>query len=534
MTRHQARLITDENRKWWTLGAMCFALFMIMLDNTVVNVALPSIQRDLHTSISGLEWTINGYTLSFAVLLATGGRLGDIFGRRRMFIAGVVLFTLSSATAGLAPDSLSLVISRVVQGIGGAFMMPGTLSIITDAFPEEERGRAIGTWAGVSALALAIGPVLGGFLTEHVSWRAIFYINVPVGIGSVLAALFAVRESRDDTVGHEVDYAGVAILTAGLTALVLALVEGNSWGWGSTAIVSLIAASVVLLTAFVFVELHVRAPMIEFGLFANRNFIGAVSVAFIVTFAMLGMFFFLALYMQNILGYTALQAGVRFLPTTLLIMAVAPVAGRLADRIGPRWPIVAGLTLVAASLFFFTQIDDGTTYTDLLPGFMLMGVGIALTMSPMSTAAMNAVSVAKAGVASGVLSMFRMVGGTFGVAAIGALFQGEARSRVDDLLSQTSISAAQRSDIAHSLAGGGTGGAQGLSRPEQHQVAAAGHDAFIYALSHAMRLSTAVAAFGAIIALTMIESRKARPAEVETAAAAGTPIAEVAAVQSDG
>jgi EmrB/QacA subfamily drug resistance transporter len=536
MTRHQARLITDHNRKWWTLGAMCFALFMIMLDNTVVNVALPSIQRDLDTSISGLEWTINGYTLSFAVLLATGGRLGDIFGRRRMFIGGVVLFTLSSATAGFAPDSLSLVVSRIIQGIGGAFMMPGTLSIITDAFPAEERGRAIGTWAGVSALALAIGPVLGGFLTEQVSWRAIFFINVPVGVGTVLASLFAVRESRDETVGREVDYLGVGVLTAGLTALVLALVEGNSWGWGSPAIVSLIAASVVLIAIFVAVELRVRAPMVEFGLFANRNFIGAVSVAFIVTFSMLGMFFFLALYMQNILGYSALGAGVRFLPTTLLIMAVAPISGRLADRIGPRWPIVAGMTLVAFSLYFFTQIGDGTTYTDLLPGFMLMGIGIAMTMSPMSTAAMNAVAVTKAGIASGILSMFRMVGGTFGVAAIGALFQAEARSRVDDLLAGSSFSAGQRSDIAHSLAGGGSGSVHGLNNSQADQVARAGHDAFIYALGHAMRLSTAVAAAGVLIGLLLIESRKAasQAPEAEPATETPTPTAEVATAHADG
>ena len=467
MTRHQARLINDANRKWWTLGAMCFALFMIMLDNTVVNVALPSIQRDLHASISSLEWTINGYTLSFAVLLATGGRLGDIFGRRRMFIGGVVLFTLASATAGFAPDTLSLVISRIAQGIGGAFMMPGTLSIITDAFPARERGKAIGTWAGVSALALAIGPLLGGFLTENVGWQAIFFINVPVGVGTVLAALFAVRESRDETVGREVDYAGVAALTAGLTALVLALVEGNSWGWGSPRIVSLIAGSLILLAAFVAIEQRVRAPMVEFGLFADRTFIGAVSVAFIVTFAMLGMFFFLALYMQNILGYSPLEAGVRFLPTTLLIMVVAPISGRLSDRFGPRWPIVAGLSVTTASLFMFTQIGPGTTYTDLLPAFILMGGGVALTMSPMSTAAMNAVSTAKAGIASGVLSMFRMVGGTFGVAAIGAIFQSEAGS-----------------------------------------VLAPSRDAFIHALSHAMWLSTAVAATGVVIAFTMIESRK--------------------------
>ena len=244
MTRY-SHLITDENRKWWTLGAMCFALFMIMLDNTVVNVALPSIQKDLGASISGLEWTVNGYTLSFAVLLATGGRLGDIFGRRRMFLIGVVIFALSSATAGLAPDATSLVVSRIVQGVGAALMMPGTLSIITDAFPAHERGKAMGTWAGVSALALAIGPVLGGFLTEHVSWRAIFYINIPVAIGAVAATLFAVRESRDTSVGREVDYAGVAVLTAGLTALVLALVEGNSWGWGSPKIIALLAVAAV-------------------------------------------------------------------------------------------------------------------------------------------------------------------------------------------------------------------------------------------------------------------------------------------------
>ena len=198
-------LINDENRRWWTLGAMCLALFMVMLDNTVVNVALPSIQRDLDTSISGLEWIVNGYTLSFAVLLAVGGRLGDIFGRRRMFIFGVIVFTLASTTAGFAPDNFSLVASRVLQGVGAAFMMPGTLSIITNAFPPAERGKAIGTWAGVSALALAIGPVLGGFLTEQVSWRAIFFINLPVGVVAVAAALLFVKESRDYTVGRDVD-----------------------------------------------------------------------------------------------------------------------------------------------------------------------------------------------------------------------------------------------------------------------------------------------------------------------------------------
>ena len=423
MTRYR-HLITDDNRRWWTLGAMCFALFMIMLDNTVVNVALPSIQKDLHASISGLEWTINGYTLSFAVLLATGGRLGDIFGRRRMFLFGVVIFAVTSATAGLAANQTDLVISRVVQGVGAALMMPATLSIITNAFPASERGKAMGMWAGVSALALAVGPVVGGFLTEHVSWRAIFYLNIPVAIGAVTASLFAVRESRDPTVGREVDFAGVGALTVGLAALILALVEGNEWGWGSTEIVALLVTSAVALAAFVAIELRVKVPMVEFHFFSNRNFLGAVVVALIVSFSMLGVFFFLALYMQDILGYSPLEAGIRFLPSTLMIVGVAPVAGRLADRYGPRWLIAAGLAIVAGSLYSFSSIAVDSSYLDLLPGFMLLGIGIALTMSPMTSAAMNAVPVEKAGIASGVLSMFRMVGGSLGVAVTGAIFQG--------------------------------------------------------------------------------------------------------------
>ena len=483
MTRYR-HLITDDNRKWWTLGAMCFALFMIMLDNTVVNVALPSIQRDLDASISGLEWTINGYTLSFAVLLATGGRLGDIFGRRRMFIVGVVVFALSSATAGLAANSTDLVLSRVVQGVGAALMMPATLSIVTHAFPPEERGKAMGTWAGVSALALAVGPVLGGLLTEHVSWRAIFYLNIPVAVGAVLAALFAVRESRDVTVGREVDFAGVTVLTASLTALVLALVEGNAWGWGSTEIVALLAGAAVGLAAFVAIELRVRVPMVEFRFFADRNFLGAVIVALIISFAMLGVFFFLALYMQNILHYSPLEAGVRFLPLTLMIVLLAPIAGRMSDRYGPRWLIAAGLLIVAASLYSFTGIAVDSSYADLLPGFMLLGAGIALTMSPMTTAAMNAIAVEKAGIASGVLSMFRMIGGSLGVAVTGAIFQGAVGSANFE-----------------------------TATPQE----------FVEALSQAMWVSAAIALFGAVVGALAIRAKPRDVAAAPDAVPAGEP-----------
>jgi EmrB/QacA subfamily drug resistance transporter len=495
MTRYR-HLVTDDNRKWWTLGAMCFALFMVMLDNTVVNVALPSIQRDLHAELSALEWVINGYTLTFAVLIATGGRLGDIFGRRLMFLTGVVIFAVTSATAGLAQDPTMLVASRAIQGVGAALMMPATLSIITHAFPAAERGKAIGTWAGVSALALSIGPVIGGFLTEYVSWRAIFLINLPVAVGAVAATVFAVTESRDETVDRRVDYPGVIALTGALTAIVLALIEGNSWGWGSPQIVALLAGGAIGLVIFVAIELRVAAPMVEFALFRTRQFIGTNLVAFIVTFAMMGSFFFMAIYMQDILGYSALEAGVRFLPTTMVIAVIAPISGRLADRLGPATPMSAGLAILAVAMFMFAGIDTSTTYGGLLIPFILMGLGIALIMSPMSTAAMNAVSVQKSGIASGVLQMSRMVGASVGVAATGAIFQAQLGSGFDP--------------------------SQLATAPEQARAT------FVDALSSAMLLAAIVVVAGLAVSLALVRGARAKRAEAPAAAvdegAAATPL----------
>ncbi len=499
--------LNEGNRRWWTLAAMCFALFMIMLDNTVVNVALPSIQEDLGASLSGLEWTVNVYTLTFAVLLVTGGRLGDILGRRRMFLFGVIVFALSSAGIGFAPDQGWLVAGRALQGVGAAFMMPATLSIITVTFPPEERGKAIGTWAGVSALALAIGPVVGGALTEYVSWRAIFFLNLPVAVGAVIVTLFAAQESRDETSRHTIDWPGIAAISTGLTALVLALIEGNSWGWGSTEIVALFVTAAIGLTAFGLVERRVREPMVDFSLFHSRTFLGANAIAFIVTFSMLAMFFFTALYMQNILGYSAIEAGVRFLPSTLMIVLIAPLAGRLADRIGPRPPMVVGLTLTATALFLQTRIDVGTGYGLLLPAFILMGIGMALVMSPMSTAAMNAVPPQRAGVASGIVSMSRMVGGTFGVAALGALFQHLARNELASSLAGTGVSAAQQEHLVQSL---GTA-SDGANLPPV--AADAAQNAFVHALGNGMWLSAGVAALGALLAFLLIGGKPARQAD---------------------
>jgi len=508
MTRLRSA-ITDDNRRWWTLGAMCFALFMIMLDNTVVNVALPSIQKDLHSSISGLEWTVNAYTLSFAVLLVTGGRLGDIFGRRRMFLFGVVVFGLSSAFISLSQTEAWLVSGRAVQGLGAAFMMPATLSIISNAFPPHERGKAIGTWAGVSALALAIGPVVGGFLTENVSWQSIFILNVPVAALAVFVTLAAARESRDETSTHRVDLPGVAAVSVGLGALVLALVEGNSWGWGSASILALFAVAALAMVAFVVAEIRVPEPMVDFGFFRSRSFLGANLVAFIVSFAMLAMFFFLALYMQNIKDYSPLQAGVRFLPSTLVIVVVGPIAGRLSDRIGPRPLMVAGLLIVAGSLFWQGHLAVDTSYGFLVGAFILMGLGMGLVMSPMSTAGMNAVEPSKAGVASGILSMSRMVGGTFGVAVMGALITGMGKSKLDQLL--PAVPEGRRQDLADSLGAGGArvGG----------QVGDAVQQAYVYALNNGLRIGAAVTVLGALLAWLLIADRAVAPSEV----AAGEP-----------
>jgi EmrB/QacA subfamily drug resistance transporter len=505
--------LTEHNRRWWTLAAMCFALFMIMLDNTVVNVALPSIQKDLGATLSGLEWTVNAYTLTFAVLLVTGGRLGDIFGRRRMFLFGVIVFALSSAAIGMAPGEGWLVAGRAIQGVGAAFMMPATLSIITNAFPPEERGKAIGTWAGVSALALALGPVVGGALTEYVSWRAIFFLNLPVAAGAVAVTLFATLESRDESRRHRVDWAGIVTLSLGLTALILALVEGNSWGWGSPEILSLLTVAALGLVGFVFLEPRIREPMVDFHFFRSRTFLGANLVAFVVSFSMLAVFFFIALYMQNILDYSPVEAGIRFLPSTLMIVVVAPLAGRLTDRVGPRPLIVTGLTLTTVALYLQTHIDVDTGYGVVLPAFIIMGIGIALTMSPMSTAAMNAVNPDKAGVASGVLSMNRMVGGTFGVAVIGALFQHLARTDLEHRLAGAGPTAAQRDRIVENLGSGQDGGLP-------PHVASAAHDAFIHALSSGMWLSAGVSAVGAVLAFFLIAPKRSeRPTPAHQAEA---------------
>jgi len=353
---------------------------------------------------------------------------------------------------------------------------------------------------------------VGGFLVESVSWQSIFFLNLPVAVGAIVITLFAVRESRDETVAQRVDVPGVLTLTIGLAALVLALVEGNAWHWGSPRELALFAIAATGLGAFAFVERRQTAPMVDFRFFRSRTFLGANIVAFIVSFAMLAMFFFMALYMQNILHYSPLQAGVRFLPSTVMIVLIAPVAGRLADRVGPRPLMTFGLLAVSAALFWQSHLTVSSGYGALLPGFVLMGIGMAFVMSPMSTAAMNSVEPTKAGVASGILSMNRMVGGTFGVAVLGAMVATLGRSKIDQLL--PSLSGASRARVADSLGSGG------VLHGVPVQIIDAGQRAFVYALQYGLRLGSAVALLGALLAWTLVARRSENAAANEPAQAA--------------
>jgi len=400
---------------------VAFGLFMIMLDNTVVNVALPSIERDLHVSIASLEWIVTAYALTFAALLITGGKLADLYGRRRLFMIGIAVFTLSSLACGLAPSAGFLIGARAVQGIGAALMSPATLSIIMATFPPKERGQAIGIWAGVSALALAIGPLVGGLIVDNINWNWIFFVNVPVGALGIAASLFFITESRDTAREQSIDLPGLATSGLGLFSLSYALIEGNQHGWASPEIIGLFVAAVVLLAGFVLVEKHQRLPMLDLSLFRNGTFLGANVVALLVSLGMFGVFFFVSLYVQNILGYSPTKAGAIFLPMTLLIILVAPLAGRASDRVGSRWLMAVGMTILGVSLLLYQRVGVHSDFWTLLPSLLLGGIGMALTMSPMTAAAMSSVPVDKAGVGSGVLNSFRQLGGSLGIALMGAI-----------------------------------------------------------------------------------------------------------------
>ena len=408
-----------------TLAAVSFGLFMIMLDNTVVNVALPSIQRDLGADLSELEWIVTGYALTFASLMLVGGKVADAYGRRLIFVVGIVVFTLASLLCGLAGSSEMLIGARVLQGAGAALMNPATLSIIAATFPPRQRGTAIGIWAGISALALAIGPLVGGLITEHLEWSWIFFVNVPIGALAIVASYLFIDESRDET-HASLDIPGLATSSIGLFALTYGLIEANTYGWTSTRIVGAFVLAGVGLASFVVIERRRRHPMLPLDLFRSGTYVGANLVVLLVALAMFGVFFFVSLYMQNILGYSPVETGAAFLPLTILIILVAPIAGKTSDRIGSRGLMTAGMVLIAVQLVMFSRLSVDATFWNLLPAFIIGGVGMGLTMTPSAAAATRSVPVEKSGVGAAVLNSARQVGGTMGVAIMGAIVAAEA------------------------------------------------------------------------------------------------------------
>jgi len=409
-------------RKWRALLIVCVAIFMLLLDITIVNVALPSIQRDLNTSFTDLQWVVDAYALMLATSVLNAGTLGDWFGRKRVFIGGVALFTLASALCGSATTPLFLNLARGVQGIGGAVMFAVSLAILSQEFHGRERGTAFGIWGATIGLAVAIGPLAGGVLTEYAGWRWIFFVNVPIGAACIFGALAYLHESRDEQAGG-FDVLGFVFLTAGLFALVLALLRGESWGWSSGRTIGLFVAAAVLLPAFVVSQLRRPTPTLDVRLFRNPTFAGAQLIAFTISSGMFAQFLYLTLYLQNGLKLSPLQTGLRFLPLSLLSFVAAPIAGRLSSLIPIRFLFALGMSLVGASLLLMHGVTHSSSWTTLLGGFIAGGIGIGLVNAPLAVTAVGVVEPRRAGMASGTNNTFRQIGLATGVAALGAIYQ---------------------------------------------------------------------------------------------------------------
>src|SRR5215208_7222389 len=407
----------------WTLAISSIAIFMVSLDNLVVTNALTSIRADLGASIEALEWTVNAYTLAFAVFLLTGAALGDRFGRRRVFLGGLAIFTLASAAAALAPSTSALIAARAIQGLGAGVVAPLSLTLLSAATPVHRRGLALGIWSGISGLAVALGPLVGGAVIEGISWQWIFWLNVPVGL--VLAPLAASRLEESHGPSARLDLTGLALASAGLLGVVFGVVRGNPAGWGSTEVVVSIAAGAALLVAFVAWELRARAPMLPMRLFRSRQFPATNGVSLAMTFGIFGSIFLLAQFFQTVQGYSPLEAGLRTLPWTGMPMLVAPIAGLLSDRVGSRPLMAAGLFLQAAAIMWLAAVSEpDVAYGALVPAFVMGGGGMALVFAPAANAVLGAVRPQEAGQASGANNAIRELGGVLGVAVLAAVFTG--------------------------------------------------------------------------------------------------------------
>jgi EmrB/QacA subfamily drug resistance transporter len=511
-----------------TLGAMCFALFMAMLDNTVVNVALPKIQSDLGSGVSGLQWIVDAYTLVFASFMLTGGTFGDIFGRKRAFLGGLFLFSAGSLICGLAPELGILIAGRGLQGLGAALLMPATLAIITTTFPDpRERAEAIGLWAGVSGLALAAGPVVGGLFVDTLGWQSVFFINVPIGVIALLVAQAVVSESKNPE-GRQLDIPGQVLGVITLSSLTYALIEGNAKGWRSPVIIGFLGVAAVSFIAFIEVERHSMSPMLPLHFFRNATFATANVVAFLVSFGMFGVLFFISLFLQNVQGYSAVSAGVRFLPMTAAIVFTAPISGRLASRFGSRGLMAGGMALAGIGLLLLERVTIHSSYTDLWWNFTLIGMGLGLTMTPMTAAIMGAVPPERSGMASATTATSREVGGVFGIALLGAIVTARLKTRLSARLVRAGLPPQLRQQILHGVNHGpGPRPLPGVPGQVLHTIAAAIGSSFVDGMHAALLVAGLAVLAGAVLSYAFI--RPPEQPRQETAAGVLQPQANTSA-----
>jgi EmrB/QacA subfamily drug resistance transporter len=493
------------DRKWWTLLAACTATFMLLLDITIVNVALPDIQKSLHSSFSDLQWVVDAYALMLASLLLTAGSLGDILGRRLVFAGGLVLFTAASLTCALASSPLFLNLARGAQGIGGAIMFATSLALIAQEFQGRERGTAFGIWGATVGFAVAVGPLVGGGLTQGLGWEWIFYINVPVGIVTLALTLLRVPEAHQRFEAR-IDWAGLVTWTAALFLLVFALIRGNDEGWSSAQIVGLFAGSAALLVIFVLLERAQEHPMLELSLFRIPTFTGGVLVAFSIAGGMFALFLYLTLYLQNVLGISPLGTGLRFLPLSMVSFFAAAASGPLSERLPVRLFLGGGLTLTGVALLLMHGLSDSSGWTSLLPGFIVSGVGIGLVNPPLASTAVGVVDPRMSGMASGISNTFRQVGIATGIAALGAILQARVTTHVEESL--RGVHGINVTNVAHAVATGST--KQAIAHAPPGARAAIGHaakSAFVSGLNELFLVAAIVSFVGAGLGFLLVRRR---------------------------
>ena len=497
-------------RKWWTLIAVSVATFMLLLDITVVNTALPSIQKDLSASFTDLQWVIDAYTLSLAAVVLTAGSIADRVGRRAVFAIGLAIFAGASLAAGLAPDATVLNIARAIQGIGGAAMFAVSLALVAQEFaPGRERATAMGVYGATIGVAVAVGPLVGGAITTALGWRWVFFINVPIGLLAIAVTFARLRESRDPN-ATRVDWPGLVTFSSGLVMLVLALLRGNDDGWGSATILALFGGAAAMLAAFTVVERRVAEPMLPLGLFRSRAFTGVQLAAFAVSASLFALFLYLTLYLQNYLGYSPLQAGLRYLPITLVPFFVAPLAVWMMGRLPARVVMAIGLGGVGGGLLLMSGLTAGSGWTALLPGFLVAGVGIGLLNPVIADVAVSVVPKERSGMAAGINDTFRQVGIAVGVATWGAVFLGRGADRISTLLSGTPAATGGHPRGLLEAASDGRLHAALAAVPDSARglVASATREGFLSGLNAILLIGGFIALAGAVLALWLVNERQ--------------------------